>query len=299
MKKILIGIISVALSSGVLFYHGQPDGRLHVYFLNVGQGDAILIRTPSGKNIMVDSGPDQNILPELQQTLPYFANRIDYAILTHTDRDHIQGFISVFHRYRVGAVLLTGAYKPGALYRAFLKAMQQEHIPALIADASKDLVFDDGVKIDILFPFHPIVGPVAITNNTAIIVKIVFGTNEILLTGDAEAPEEETLLRAHVNLDSDVLKIAHHGSKTSTIPAFLNAVSPEYSVISVGKHNTYHHPHPSTMKRLETYGTRILRTDESGRIEFIFDKNGITKINTQSTRTISAPSERSFSSNRS
>ena len=99
--------------------------------------------------------------------------------------------------------------------------------------------------------------------------KIIFGKNEILLTGDSEAPEEEELLRAGVNLDSDVLKIAHHGSKTSTIPAFLNAVSPQYSVISVGKHNTYHHPHPSTMKRLEQYGTRIFRTDESGRIELV------------------------------
>lgn len=299
MKKILLGIISVALSSGVLFYHGQPDGLLHVYFLNVGQGDAILIRTPSGKNIMVDSGPDQNVLPELKQVLPYFENRIDYAILTHTDRDHIQGFIAIFRRYQVGKVLFTGAYKPGALYRAFLKAMQKEHIPGVIVDASKDLVFDDGVKVDILFPFHPMVGPVAVTNNTCIIAKIIFGTNEILLTGDAEAPEEEELLKARVDLDSDVLKIAHHGSKTSTTPAFLNAVSPEYSVISVGKNNTYHHPHPSIMKRLKDYNTRILRTDEFGRIELVFDKDGLVKINTQSPRTISAPSDRSFSSNRS
>ncbi len=299
MKKILLGIVSVALSSGVLFYHGQPDGLLHVYFLNVSQGDAILIRTPSGKNILFDGGPEKKVISELQAVLPFFNNTIDEVFLTHPDRDHIEGLLSVLQRYHVNGVHFTGASKQSFLWRNFLKLVKNKGIPVSLADATHDLKLNDDVFIDILFPLKPKLTEQEDINNTSIVAKIIYGENEILLTGDSETPEEEAILKARVNIDADVLKVAHHGSKTSTIDPFLRAASPKYSVVSVGRGNSYHHPHPSVIKRLEQYGTTIFRTDQNGRIEFIFSKTALIKINTQSTRTISAPSDRSFSSNRS
>ncbi|MBI2638327.1 MBL fold metallo-hydrolase, partial [Candidatus Peregrinibacteria bacterium] len=240
MKKIFIGILSIAFSSGLLFYNGQADGLLHVYFLDVGQGDAILIRTPAGKNILFDGGPQKKVIAELKNVLPFFANTIDAVFLTHPDRDHIEGLLSVLRKYHIGRVYFTGAAKKNYFWRTFLQIIKDKKIPAQLAYGEDDIRLDDGVIIDILFPFKPDFSLKEDINNTSLIAKIIYGENEILLTGDSEALEEERLLKARVNIDADVLKIAHHGSKTSTSPAFLDAVSPETSVISVGKGNSYH-----------------------------------------------------------
>lgn len=299
MKKILVGILSVAFSSGLLFYNGQPDGLLHVYFLNVGQGDAIFVRTPAGKNILFDGGPQKKVIAELKDVLPFFENTIDEVFLTHPDRDHIEGLLSVLRQYRVKQIRFTGAPKKNYFWRTFLQIIKTKKIPVQLADAAHDIRFDDGVAIDILFPFKPDFSLRENTNDVSLVAKIIYGENEILLTGDSEAPEEEKLLKARADVDADVLKVAHHGSKTSTSASFLNAVSPNESVISVGRGNPYRHPHPSVVKRLETYGAKVFRTDENGRIEFVFDKNRLIEIKTQSKRATSAPSDRNFSSNRS
>ena len=299
MKKIILGILSVSLSSGFLFYNGQADGLLHVYFLNVGQGDAIFIRTPTGKNILFDGGPKKKVVSQLQEILPFFGNTIDHVFLTHPDRDHIEGLLSVLRRYRIGQVHFTGAGKRNYFWRTFLQIIKTKKIPARLADANHDIRLNDGVVVDVLFPFKPNFALQKDINNTSLVAKIIYGENEILLTGDAETPEEEKLLKNRVNIDADVLKVAHHGSKSSTSLAFLNAVSPDVSVISVGRGNSYHHPHPSILKKLDRYGTKIFRTDLDGRIEFVFDKNRLIEINTQAKRSISAPSDRNFSSNRS
>lgn len=275
MKKILLGLLSTVLSSSVLLWNAQPDGLLHIYFLNVGQGDAILLRTPSGINILVDGGPKQNVIRELNDVLPFFDRTLDYILLTHPDQDHIEGLISVLQKYPVEKVLFTGSAKKSYFYDRFIELIAEKNIPVIIADQNSDIILADGVFLDILFPFSQIVGRSLDTNNISLMAKVIYGTNEILLTGDAETAEEIEILNGHVNIDSDILKVAHHGSNTSTTEEFLKAVSPEYSVISVGKNNKHHHPHPSILKRLKQFNTKILRTDRDGRIEFVMTKEGI------------------------
>lgn len=250
---------------------------MHVYFLNIGQGDATLIRTPGGENILIDGGPDRSILTELKDTLPFFDNSIDYMLLTHPDGDHISGLIYVLGRYKVKNVVFTGGYK-GKLSEAFLKKIRDKNIPVIIADENSDINLEDGVIIDVLAPSRQSIGRLVDTNNSSLIVKIIYAGKKFLITGDAEADTEEKLLRANVDLDSDVLKAGHHGSKTSSTEDFLKAVSPDYAVISVGKDNPYHHPHPSALKRLAGTNAKILRTDLDGRIEMTISKTGLVDV---------------------
>lgn len=275
MRKIFLGLLSTVLSSSVLLWNAQPDGLLHLYFLDVGQGDAILLRTPSGINILVDGGPQQNIIQELSEVLPFFDRTLDYVLLTHPDQDHIEGLLSVLKKYPVEKVLFTGSVKKSYFYEKFLELISEKNIPVIIVDQHSDISLADGVLVDILFPFSQILGSSLDTNNTSLMAKVTYGTNEILLTGDAETLEEVEILKRDINIDSDILKVAHHGSNTSTTEEFLKAVSPEYSVISVGKNNKYHHPHPSILKRLREFNIKILRTDRDGRIEFVMTEEGI------------------------
>jgi competence protein ComEC len=151
--------------------------------------------------------------------------------------------------------------------------------------------------IDVLFPFSQNIEVSDDANNTSLISKLIYGENEILLTGDSGIPVEEKLIASGVSLTADILKVGHHGSKTSTSEEFLRAVNPAYAVISVGKDNSYHHPHPSVMKRLARCNREILRTDRDGRIEMIFSKMKLLQIKTHGKRVISAPREHNFPSN--
>jgi len=277
VKKITIGIASLATTI-VLLFTGQPDGLLHFYALNVGQGDALFFRTPSGETILVDGGPGNAVLQELDSVLPFFNRTINYVFLTHTDRDHIEGLIYVLQRYKVEHVYITGYYKAGSLVRAFMRAAEEHNVPITLADAQSDIVLSDGTMIDILFPFKRAVENALSVNNASLVAKVMYGTQNILLTGDSEIPEEETLLKHGDNLSAEVLKVAHHGSNTSTTPDFLAKVHPKYAVISVGRNNTYHHPHPSTLTKLKEAGVKVLRTDLNGRVEIIFDKEKIVDI---------------------
>lgn len=296
MKKILLGITVTVISVGLLFSSAKPDGLLHVFILNVGQGDAIFARTPNGTTFLIDGGPEKKILTELKDVLPFWGGGIDYMVLTHPDRDHIEGLIPVLKRYPVRHVLFTGVYKKDYFSREFLRLIKEKNIPMILARQDGDIKLEDGVILDVLFPFTPLIRQVEVANNLSLISKLIYGENEILLTGDGEEPEEKVLLEHKVNLQSDILKSPHHGSKTSSSENFLEAIHPQIVAISVGLNNSYHHPHPSTLKRYKEHQLTILRTDLDGRIEFIFSPEKILEIKTQSKREISAPSERSFSS---
>jgi competence protein ComEC len=270
MKKFLAAGIAIVLSLGTLFWQSQPDGKFHVYFLNVGQGDSILLRTPSGKNILIDGGPDDKVLSELKDTLPFFDSTLDYVLLTHPDSDHIKGLIYVLKRYPVKNIYFTGAGKNNSLTESFLQTVRDKNIHTVIADATTDIVLTDGVTLDVLYPFTQIMGSAVNINSTSIVSRAIYGNNSILLTGDSENDVAEKLITNHANLDSDILKVAHHGSKYASSEKFLSAVSPKYCVIQVGKDNSYHHPHLETLKRLDVACEKILRTDKNGRIEFTF-----------------------------
>lgn len=274
MRKFLVYFFGFMLISSILAYlhfSKLADGRFYVYFLDVGQGDSVLIKTPSNKIILVDGGPDNEILTELDSVLSFFERKIDLVVLTHPHSDHIEGLIPVFDKFNVTAVLMTGVSYENAYYDVFLDKVSDEDSTVYFADDNIDFYFDDGVVIDVLYPFASIRDEeFENLNNSSIVMKIRYEDNEILLAGDAEAEIEDELVIRGSDLDSDLFKASHHGSRTANGYDFVKAVSPDYAVISCGAGNDFKHPHEETLETFSIFGVDVFRTDLSGRIEFIF-----------------------------
>ena len=251
---------------------------LEVIFFDVGQGDAIFIETPSYHQILIDGGPDSTILEKLSKEMPFWDRSIDLIILTHPERDHLTGLIEVLEKYKVENILWTGIVRDTAEYKEWKKLIEEEKAEIFIAKAGQKIsCLTWQIKqcdLEILQPFESLEGKeFKDSNNTSIISKLVFGKNSFLFTGDAYKDVEGKLINKEAEIDSDVLKVAHHGSKTSSSEEFLKAVSPEIAVISVGRENKYGHPNEEVLELLEKYGIRVLRTDKDGDIKIISDGN--------------------------
>lgn len=290
IKKILVACTGALISYAYYGLQIFPDGKLHVAFLDIGQGDSTFIQTPSGVTLLIDGGPGNSIIKRLQEQLPFFKKSLDYVILTHPDRDHAEGLVAVLKKYKTKRLLLSGIRPESGLSGRLIDAARQRGTKIEFADAASDLHFGDGVTLDFLFPKKQTIFTPIASNATSLVARLTLGPHSVLLTGDITQDEETALLRQRVPVDSDILKVAHHGSKTSSSAAFLRAVSPEICAISVGANNSYHHPHPSALARLNAECGRIFRTDRDGTVEITFSS---------SNRSISAPNKRSFSSNRS
>ncbi len=265
-----IGLLALVAATIWLALPGLPDGRLHVYFLDVGQGDAILIRAPDGRQILVDGGPSPTaLLNELGAVLPFWDRSVDLVVLTHPDGDHITGLIPLLDRYRVAQVLdvpQSDAAPEAGPWRARLA---QLGTPRVLAQRGMRLPVG-GLALTVLNPGSTLLtGTASDDNNNAIVLRLDYGGTAFLLTGDAEREAEEAMIAAGLPLRADVLKIGHHGSAGASSPAFLAAVAPRIAVIQVGAENTFGHPHPDVLARLA--GIESLRTDQRGRIEVISD----------------------------
>jgi len=249
-----------------------PDDKLHFVLLDIGQGDAILITTPNHQRILVDGGPDLSLLERLGEELSFFDRTIDLLILTHQDGDHITAFPALLERYDIDRILLTGTANMNSRYEAFLDAADRSGAEIIIAQADHDLDLGGGVILDVLWPKQSLFGEkVKETNNASLMAKLMYKDNEILLTGDIEEKTEEELLKAGDDLRADILKVPHHGSKTSSSTGFLLAVDPDLALISVGSENTYGHPHPTVLARYEKLRIPVRRTDQEGGIEIVFE----------------------------
>lgn len=248
-----------------------PDGRFHIWFLNIGQGDSILIQTPENHQILIDGGPKNTVMEQLAYLIPFFDRSIDMVILTHPHADHIEGLVEVLKRYRVGAVMFSGINDFGGAYDEFLKEISEQKIPFFIAEKDLDFRFGE-VYMDVIFPFEQMVlSEIANLNNSSVAVKISYGAKKILLTGDLELEGEKALLNSGYDLRADILKAGHHGSKTASSFSFLDKVKPEIVVIQSGAGNSYKHPHDEAMSNFEMAGVeKIYRNDLDGRVEFVF-----------------------------
>lgn len=246
---------------------GTP-GELVVKFFDVGQGDSALLVTPTGKQILIDGGPDTSALRGLGKSMPFFDRSIDLLVLSHPDLDHIGAFPEVLRRYRVGGVLMTGIDEDKPRYREFLTLMQELDIPLLVADPGRDIDLGDGVVLDVLWPRETLFNTqVEDANEASVVLKVQYGSSSILFTGDMGEQEEAEVLASGADLSADILKIGHHGSRYSTSTGFLLAVDPKEAVISAGKDNTYGHPHPVILERLRHFGVPVRTTAEEGLIE--------------------------------
>lgn len=248
-----------------------PDNRFHIYFLNIGQGDSTLIKTPNNHQILVDGGPKNYILQELDVVMPFFDKTIDLVVVTHPHADHIDGLIEVLKRYEVNAVLITGVDYKSPSYDEFLKIVTEKNIQIYIAEKNEDFSFGN-VTFDVIYPNKPLLGKkFQDLNNSSIVIKILYSGKKILMTGDMAFEEENLLIKTGLNLRADILKVGHHGSKTSSSRDFLNLVKPEIAIIQSGNGNSFGHPSKEALNRLKAAGVQqIYRNDMDGLVEIIF-----------------------------
>ena len=272
-------LISVLILSNILVWvavsQRQPSDNLTVYFLDVGQGDAIFIDSPRHGRALIDGGPNRKVLSELGKILPFSDKRIDVMVETHPDKDHIGGLPEVVSRYEVGMFLEPGVKSENTTDDELKKRVGQKNIPSILAKRGMVINFGDGAKLQILFPLPDQDVSNWETNSASIVAKLVYGDKSFLLTGDSPVRIENVLLNLGPSLlDSDVLKVGHHGSRTSTSFAYAETVSPEYAVISAGKDNSYGHPHKEVLDILSKFGVEIVSTATLGTIKF--ETNGKT-----------------------
>lgn len=248
----------------------QPSQTLKVYFLDVGQGDAILVESPSRGRVLIDGGPNRKVMSELGKILPFADKRIDVVLATHPDADHIGGLPEVVSRYRVSTFIEPGVKSNNGIDDELYRRLQKNEVETLVARRGLVVNFGDGAKLYVLFPDQDVSG--WDTNDASIVAKLVYGEQSFLLTGDAPLRIENILMNLDAAaLQSTVLKAGHHGSRTSTSLPFAQAVSPLYAIISAGKDNRYGHPHSEVLSNLEKTGSVVRSTAKEGAIVFQTD----------------------------
>ena len=254
------------------------DDSLHVVFFDVGQGDAIFIQTPGGRQVVVDGGTDPLLMAQLLgERMRFYDRHIDIVVASHPNSDHIGGLVQVLERYDVGAVLERRIEYASATYTAWAKAVQEGEkrgARVIQASAGQVIAIDSDVRIEVLGPPSGLLrGTESDADNASLVLRLVYGDVSFLLTGDIFAEGEWALVASGVGMDSDVLKVPHHGSDSSSTRVFLEAVSPSAAVISVGADNRYGHPNAAVTERLReaVRDDMLFLTAERGTVEFISD----------------------------
>lgn len=277
----VLGLLAILVIALGLAFASRSDELLHLYFCDVGQGDAILIKTPQNRQILVDGGQGDQVLKCLSEALPFYDRTLDLIVLTHPHADHVGGLTDVLRSYQVEKVVFWQVPYDSADFREFVDLVGEKGLPVLEMVAGEVLALDQQTRAEIWYPLSenelellgtsidPYDGEDV--NDSSIIFRLVCGDFEALLTGDAPETVQGLLLRQEKVLESDVLKIAHHGSKDGLDERFLEKLRSRLAVISVGENNRYGHPHKETLEELENAGVEIKRTDQDGTIEVVSD----------------------------
>ncbi|MBX4195829.1 MBL fold metallo-hydrolase [Candidatus Parcubacteria bacterium] len=269
-EVLIVALLAANLSVwSVVYAHGETN-LLHVYFLDVGQGDAVFIDSPTHAQVLIDGGPDRKVLSELGKIMPFGDRSIDVVIESHPDADHITGLIDVMKQYEVGVFLEPGVESENKIDDALVNIVDEKGIPRAMARRGMKIDLGDGAELLVLFPDRDVSGWE--TNDASVVAKLTYGARSFLLTGDSTKKAEYILLGIDDGiLKSDILKAGHHGSKNSTSLIYAEAVAPEYGVISAGKNNRYGHPSKEATDILSKVGARIVSTIDLGTIEFETD----------------------------
>jgi len=275
---VLLLIAAVAVWLAVA---SRPDNRLHIYFCDVGQGDAILIETPQNRQILVDGGPDDKVLECLSHALPFYDHDLDLVILTHPHADHVDGLMEVLHTYKIEKLIFQQVPYESADFQEFVDLVRQKNLSVEEVTTGDILALDQQTRAEVWYPlskeslqvlgapFDPYDGEDV--NDSSIVFRLVCGNFETLLVGDAPESVQQLLLQQGIVKEADVLKVAHQGAKDGLDGDFLKKVRPKLAVISVGANNRYGHPSSETLEELKSAGVEVKRTDQDGTIEVVSD----------------------------
>ena len=279
-SKIKIYFLLLLILANLMIFYAvileNRNGILQVSFLNIGQGDAALIESPTGNTFLIDGGPDKSILNALGRVLPFYNKKIDAFLATHPDSDHIGGLPEVLKNYSVGEFVYNGATSSTGVFKELENEISDKNIKTDIVRAGEIFDLGGGTYLKILYPNKNPQG--TDTNEYSIVAELYYGDSTFMFTGDAPTDVLDYLAKTDgKELKSDVLKVAHHGSRNSLSPAFLSAVLPTYSVISAGLNNRYGHPHQEILDFLNSIKSKILITFNLGDIVFVSDGQNLVK----------------------
>lgn len=273
-KNLAIGFLAclaavVALIWYAVFYVGSHRDLIMTVF-DVGQGDSIFIELPNGNQVLIDGGPSDAVLAKLGHAMPFWDHSIDLVILTHPHADHVTGLVEVLKRYHVGMVMESDVNYATSEYSEWHRLLREKHIPVAIAHVGQVVHLSPRAELDILTPRDSFIGVSPNNVHDAMVIsRLIYASTTALLVGDEEKPLEYRLIASGEDLISDILKVGHHGSKTSTTEVLIQAVRPKFAVISAGRKNRYGHPHQQTLDTLHKFGIQIFRTDTDGDISFV------------------------------
>jgi competence protein ComEC len=287
LKLIIIPLLAIFLLLVFADLNNAPrQTGLTVSFFDVGQGDSAFITTFRGKQILIDGGPGSKVLAELGSSMPFWDRSIDVLMLSHPHTDHVAGLIEVLRRYRVRQIIMPEVEFEGDAYNEFVRLAAEKNIRIEYAYEGQRIFFDDSTVFDV---YHPDKGKMVTDNDSkdvvgvrnpneaSIVGRLVFGQSKILFTGDIGA-DNERILAEQYDLDSDILKVAHQGSRFSTSDELVKDVTPEFAVIMVGQ-NSYGHPTKEVLDRLNAAGVKVFRTDKDGMVRFFSNGDRIAPLN--------------------
>lgn len=285
--KFVVGVCTFWII-GICLITQLPHGEFLVSFLDVGQGDAIFVRTSDDYIVLIDGGPGPMVLDEIAKVMPIYSRTIDLVTLTHPHADHVNGLVEITKRYDVKQILIVGTPSHNAFYQELLRIVEMKDIEVIFASSENDFRIGNEVFLDILWPVKSEAG-VAYenVNNASIAMRVIWknmgnvdgvddarnvGNVKFLLTGDAEIEEESEILEADFDISADILKAGHHGSRTASSEAFLREVEPEVMVIQSGEENSFGHPHQETLAKSVARDIQVRRNDFEGKVDFIFSQ---------------------------
>ncbi|MEI8361526.1 MAG: MBL fold metallo-hydrolase [bacterium] len=276
IKKIvvIVFITSVVLSIGVFFYLYQISSgqakKLRISFLDVGQGDAELIQTAEGQNILIDGGPNKSVLSALNSRLPWWDKTFEVVVLTHEHDDHLAGLIEVLKRYKVGKIYLASSIKETPLLKVFTDLATEKNVPINHLALDYKIKFGENY-LNLLVATGTLRGGGEFENENSLIEQLVTPSDDnILLMGDAGKAREEVMINGNAKLHAQIIKIGHHGSDGGTTENFLKFVAAPIVVVSVGQGNKYGHPSPRILQRFKRLNESVFRTDLLGTITFSY-----------------------------
>lgn len=263
---IFLALIALSIWST---YLQEPDSNLHIYALDVGQGDAILIQKQNFQ-VIVDGGPDNSVIERLAEVMPLEDKKIEVIILTHPHADHVTGLVEVLKRYNVEKVVYSGVNYQSNIFAEFKEEVEIKKIPVENPKNGQENIYQHEIKLTYLWPGENTANYSDNLNDTSIVFRLDFGNSSALFSGDCEVECWSGIMQdLDSNIKADLLKIAHHGSNNGTSEEMLERIKPRYAIISLGKDNKFGFPHQQVIRALEKSGASFIRTDEMSTIDFV------------------------------